>query len=83
MSGGLVDVGRGWPPFNLLGIASSASATGDAAFGLGAGGDVDKRRLGGGSPRYLVDGFLRSDIWLLHMGPVYSAITFTIHILFN
>ena len=39
------------------------SIVGDTALGLSGGGEVEMRLLGGGSPRYLVDGFLRSDIF--------------------
>ena len=56
-------MGRACPSFTLLGRPSSSSFGGTlVVFGVGGRGVVDRRLLGGGSPRYLVDGFLLSAI---------------------
>ena len=65
-------MGSFWLSFNLVGRSSSISIVGETAFGLGGGGEAEIRFLGGGSPRYLVDGFLRSDISTTNSNAVYG-----------
>ena len=68
-------MGKLWLSFNLVGRSSFISVVEDAALGLGGGGEVEMRLLGGGSPRYLVDGFLRSDIFTMMLDAVNDSFT--------
>ena len=68
-------MGRLWLSFNLVGRCMFISIVGDTALGLSGGGEVEMRLLGGGSPRYLVDGFLRSDIFTTELNAVNRIFT--------